>query len=105
MSRDAIARYLEADVLCYHCGHGSGVVRRDRGAPHAPLLFREHTGVTRIVQRMTDLYCSRCRGSVYADAFEVRYVYPRVGPGTDGPRRGRPTKWPAEQRPTTRQSA
>ena len=105
MSRDVIATYLEAEVYCYHCGHGSGVLRRDRSTPGAPMLYSEHTGGTRIVRRMTDLRCGHCKGPVYADAFEVRHVYRRLDPKIDRPRRGRPPKWPVEQQPAARRSA
>ena len=105
MSRDAIATYLEADVYCYRCGHGSGVLRCDRSTPGAPMLYSEQTGDTRIVRRMTDLRCSHCQGPVYADAFEVRHVYARLVSEIDRPRRGRPPKRPVEQQPAARRSA
>jgi hypothetical protein len=105
MSRDAVATYLEAEVCCYHCGYGSGVLRCARSTPGAPMLYSEHAGGTRIVRRVTELRCSHCKGPVYADTFEVRHVYARLVSEIDRPRRGRPPKRPVEQQPAARRSA
>jgi hypothetical protein len=79
VNRAASATYLEAVVCCHHCGSSSGVLRRNCGTPRAPILFHQHSGGTRIIQRMTDLRCSRCRGPVYADTVELRHVDPPLG--------------------------
>ena len=93
MSRYAIASYLEADVKCYHCGHTSGVLRRDQDTPRAATTFQSADGGPAVVVRsLTDLHCSRCGGSVFTDEFDVRYVYPKVDFLDERPRRGRPPK-------------
>ena len=93
MNRDAIASFLEAEVKCYHCGHSSGILRRQRGVPNAPTVFLGKQDSPPIaVRNLTALRCSRCRGSVYTDEFDVRYLYPKVDFLADQPRRGRPPK-------------
>lgn len=94
MSRFAIGSYLEAEVRCYHCGHTSGVIRRDQGAPGAPTVFHgaeDDRAIT--IRSLAELRCARCRGSVYIEEFEKRYVYPKIDFLDDErPRRGRPPK-------------
>jgi hypothetical protein len=94
MANYAIASYLEAEVKCLHCGHTSGVVRRDQGVPGAPTTFHASDGgPVMTVRGLTDLRCARCQGSVFTDEFDVRYVYPKVDfLDDDRPRRGRPPK-------------
>jgi hypothetical protein len=94
MTQGAVASYLEAEVKCYHCGHLTGVVRRDRGVANAPTTFVSTDGAApRIVRSLTALRCTRCHGSVYMDDFDVKYVYPRIDfLEEDRPRRGRPPK-------------
>ena len=94
MSRYAIGSYLEAEVHCFHCGHTSGVIRRDQGTPRAQPYFHPAEGAEPVaINSLTALRCARCAGSVYTDEFEVRYVYPQVEFfDEDRPRRGRPPK-------------
>ena len=94
MSRFATASYLEAEVHCLHCGFTSGVIRQDREVPRAPTFFHPVDGAEPTpIKSLTTLRCARCRGSVYTDDFEVRYVYPKVDFfDEDRPRRGRPPK-------------
>jgi hypothetical protein len=94
MSRYAISSYLEAEVHCYHCGHTSGVIRREQGDPGAKTFFHAADGGDPIeVRTLTTLRCARCHGSVFTDEFEVRYVYPKIDfLDDDRPRRGRPPK-------------
>jgi hypothetical protein len=94
MSPHAIASFLEAEVKCYHCGHVSGLLRREQGAANAPTVFRSNDGgQPLIVRSLAELRCARCHGSVYTDEFDVRYVYPKVDFLDDErPRRGRPPK-------------
>lgn len=99
MSQQALASYYEAEVRCYHCGHTSGVVRRDRSGPGAVMMYQAGSvGEPVPVRGLTDLRCARCHGSVYTDEFEVRYVYPKVDFFEDRPRRGRPPKRLVEMR-------
>jgi hypothetical protein len=94
MSRYAIASFLEAEVKCYHCGHTSGVIRREQGVPRAPAMFQNADGGPAVaVKSLTALRCTRCQGSVFIDEFDVRYDYPKVEFLDDErPRRGRPPK-------------
>jgi hypothetical protein len=98
MNQYATASYLEAEVKCYHCGHISGVLRRDREA-RGPAVFLASGGAPAVaVRSLTALHCARCQGSVYTDEFDVRYVYPKVEFTDEAPRRGRPPKRLAELR-------
>jgi hypothetical protein len=94
MSRYAISSYLEAEVRCFHCGHTSGVIRRDQGEPRARTYFHPADGAQATeVTSLTQLRCARCAGSVFTDELETRYVYPKVDfLDDDRPRRGRPPK-------------
>ena len=100
MSRYAIASYLEAEVHCFHCGHTSGVIRKDQGVPGAKTYFHPADGNAPVaIGSLTALRCARCAGSVFTDDFEVRYVYPKVEFfDEDRPRRGRPPKRLVEMR-------
>ena len=107
MSRHAVARYLEAEVRCYHCGHTSGVIRRSQESRYAPAVYVGSDGAPGApVKALTDLRCSRCQGSVYTDDFEVRYIYPKVDfLDDDRPRRGRPPKRLVELRRSREEAA
>jgi hypothetical protein len=94
MSRNSIGSYLEAEVRCYHCGHTSGVIQRSQDVLEAPIVFKSADGETTVnIRNLAELRCARCRGSVYIEEFETRYVYPKVDfLDEDRPRRGRPPK-------------
>jgi DNA-directed RNA polymerase subunit RPC12/RpoP len=96
MARLATATYLEAEVKCLHCGHEAGLLRRDRDVPDSRFVYLSSDGSPeRPVSKLTDIRCQRCRGSVYLDEMETRYVYPKVDllVADDEPlRRGRPSK-------------
>jgi len=95
MSNYPVMTYLEAEVKCLHCGHISGVLRRQQGAAGAPIVFQNVDGGEPVaVKSLTELRCARCQGSVYTDEFDVRYVYPKIDLLEDDerPRRGRPPK-------------
>lgn len=107
MSRYAIGSYLEAEVHCFHCGHTTGVIRRDQGEPRAQTFFHAaEGGEPAVVKSLTALRCARCGGSVYTDDFEVRYIYPKVDLFEDDrPRRGRPPKRLVELRRAREEAA
>ena len=93
MNGSAVTSFVEAEVRCIHCGHSSGVIRRDRGDQRAPTTFHGNNGgPVAVIRGLTDLRCDRCGGSVFTDDFEVKYVYPKIDFLDDRPRRGRPPK-------------
>ena len=98
MNRSAIVRYREAEVKCLHCGSTAGLLRQRHEVPGARALFQDSRGGTpEVIKRLTDLRCAHCGGSVYTDAYELRYIYPKLD-DVDRPRRGRPPKWLVEER-------
>jgi hypothetical protein len=73
MRRDPIARYIEADISCYHCGDTVGLLRRAYGVAGAPTWYLGPArGIPAVVKRLTDLRCARCRGPVYPSTLELR---------------------------------
>lgn len=108
MANSAVTTYLEAEVKCLHCGHTTGVIRRERGTPGGSTTFHSTEGTVSTVKRLTDLRCDRCHGSVYTDEVELRYVYPRIDfldLDDERPRRGRPPKRLVEMRQAALKSA
>jgi hypothetical protein len=94
-----IRAFLEADVTCYHCGAVSGVARKDRGAPNAPITYlaRGSEREVRLTGRSL-LRCGRCSGPTFFDEFQSRQIVVTDGLFDDLPRRGRPPKRLVEQR-------
>jgi hypothetical protein len=95
----AITRYLEAEVRCFLCGQEAGSLRREHEAPNLPSTFRRLDGGPILtIKSLTGLRCAHCSGSLYADEFQLRVVYPEERLKLERPRRGRPPKWLVEAR-------
>jgi hypothetical protein len=64
-----------ADIKCYYCGHVSGQLEGDRGAPLAAAVFRPRPGYQGPAPRPGPaLRCGRCQGPVYLE--DVRPLAP-----------------------------
>jgi len=64
-----------ADIKCYYCGHVSGQLEGDRGAPLAAAVFRPRPGYQDPAPRPGPaLRCERCQGPVYLE--DVRLLAP-----------------------------
>jgi hypothetical protein len=82
-----------------HCGATAGLLRQRHDVPGTPALFQNGGGgASLVIRSLAALRCARCRGPVYTDDFELRYVYPKPDPEALRPRRGRPPKWLVELR-------
>ena len=70
-----------ADVKCYYCGHVSGQLEGDRGAPLAAAVFRPRPGYQGPAPRPGPaLRCERCQGPVCLE--DVRPLAP-LAPSSD----------------------
>ena len=65
---------VTADVKCYHCGHVSGRLEGDKGAPLAAAMFRPRPGYQGPAPRPGALRCERCQGPVYLE--DIRPLAP-----------------------------
>jgi hypothetical protein len=64
-----------ADVKCYYCGHVSGQLEGEKGAPLAAAIFRPRPGYQDPAPRPGPaLRCERCQGPVYLE--DVRPLAP-----------------------------
>ena len=83
---------LIADIKCYYCGHVSGQLEGDRGAPLAAAMFRPRPGYQGPAPRPGPaIRCERCQGPVYLE--DTRPLAP-LAPSSDycGRRRPRLTR-------------
>jgi hypothetical protein len=94
-----IRAFLEADVTCYHCGAVSGVARKDKAAPNAPMTFLARGSEAEVpLTKRSMLRCARCSGPTFFDEFQSKQIVVTDGLFDDLPRRGRPPKRLVEQR-------
>ena len=76
---------VTADVKCYYCGHVSGRLEGDRGAPLAAAIFRPRPGYQGPAPRPGAIRCERCQGPVYLE--DVRLLAPLARNPESRPRR------------------
>lgn len=80
---------IVADVKCYYCGHVSGKITGEMGAPFKRDAFEAaacHAG--RTIPSGQRFRCLRCGGPVFLD--DVQYTRRAIKSPTELPRRHRP---------------
>jgi hypothetical protein len=87
---------IVADLVCFHCGHVSGLVEGEFNEPACtgprfrPLSI-SGTGATAEPCTRAHMRCRRCGGPVCLDAARV-IRFQAMDPPEERPRRGRPRK-------------